>query len=177
MRFEFEDKMKTITVNIAVEHKGKTYTLSASRRTRTRRQITTHSRPATALFQCSARAGHDKVRSFRRDSLKAGRLFLEQKQNGKMNASLLRENVDRSRSGSGFIVGVPLLQKPFAHPFGAVRWKLRFRNRDFARAFVKFPDRIEHWILQENADHIYCGVKQGENRPQIKDKCPQTLFA
>lgn len=53
-------------------------------------------------------------------------------------------------------------------PIDALKVRLRLRNDDMGRAFVKFKDRIEHWILVPIGPGVsgdwMLGFLQGVNR-------------
>lgn len=59
--------------------------------------------------------------------------------------------------------------KPIVNLPKFAKVRIRLRAKDVARAFVKYPDRIEHWIIVPANGLLNCqfwklDVKQGENR-------------
>jgi hypothetical protein len=74
--------------------------------------------------------------------------------------------------GKAFIYGA-WGPKPLSNiPADAIKVRLRLRNNDAARAFVKFADRIEHWILAPTDEKTQAcptwklGFLQGVNQPK-----------
>lgn len=51
-------------------------------------------------------------------------------------------------------------------PEGVIRWKVKFRNTQFASIFLKYPDRIEHRLLKWSDDETYLMAShlQGVNK-------------
>lgn len=48
-------------------------------------------------------------------------------------------------------------------PVGAVSVRRRVRHESYAKAFVKFPNRIEEWILSPDGDGLTLKVLRGTN--------------
>ncbi len=55
--------------------------------------------------------------------------------------------------------------KPIVNiPHDALKSRLRMRQADIARVYIRFSDRIERWIIAEDGDHWRLEFKTGENR-------------
>ena len=53
---------------------------------------------------------------------------------------------------------------PVEVPPGVVRWKLRQRLTSFAMLYLKYPDRIEEWLVHEVDGKIAPYMRRGQNK-------------
>lgn len=76
------------------------------------------------------------------------------------------------RKGMAVVFGVHPEKRIVNVPDDALKVRVRMRAGEFARAFVKFPDRVEQWILMPANGHLNCpewrlGILQGRNTKGI----------
>ena len=68
--------------------------------------------------------------------------------------------------GEQIVFGVPPSIKPVSNlPIGA-KLRLRLRNRDYARAFVRTSGGVQEWFLRDKGAHWELGWMVSQNRKE-----------